>query len=327
MSLENGTKEAKFVYHNTNEWLKQNREHFKPPVCNYLMHGAGRLKVMYVGGPNIRKDFHLQEGEEFFYMIKGDMNLIILENGKFRDVIIKEGEAFHLPGKIPHSPQRFADTMGLVIERERMLQEQDCVRYFVGDTTETLYEEWFYCEDLGTQLGPVIKRYFASEQHKTGKPIPGTITETPPFVPDSERFTEKPFHLRTWIKENLAKLESAGRLRLWDTSYQSDVLALGEGADIDVATVDEETWLLQLVGTSSVEVEGQRTELQEDDSVLIRAHAVYSHYRPKGCVCLYVQMPWASKTRAWSSTKNANKEFVAKCCGKTEIEPANTKKI
>lgn len=55
-------------------------------------HGDGQLKVFFVGGPNQRKDFHLEEGEEFFYMVKGDMNLITLANGAFRDVIIKEGE-------------------------------------------------------------------------------------------------------------------------------------------------------------------------------------------------------------------------------------------
>lgn len=76
----------------------------------------------------------------------------------------------------------------------------------------SLYEEWFHCEDLGSQLGPIIKRletftstgtslyltisdykahmmfykigdvthndsgifrFFASEQCKTGKPVPG----------------------------------------------------------------------------------------------------------------------------------------------------------
>lgn len=30
---------------------------------NKLMFGAGQLKVMYVGGPNIRSDYHLEEGE------------------------------------------------------------------------------------------------------------------------------------------------------------------------------------------------------------------------------------------------------------------------
>jgi 3-hydroxyanthranilate 3,4-dioxygenase len=48
--------------------------------------------VFYVGGPNQRKDYHLEEGEEFFFMRKGDMVLKILEAGKFRDLPIKEGD-------------------------------------------------------------------------------------------------------------------------------------------------------------------------------------------------------------------------------------------
>ena len=36
-------------------------------------------------------------------------------------------------------------------------------RYYTEDdgqkTLNSLYEEWFHCEDLGTQLGPIIKRY------------------------------------------------------------------------------------------------------------------------------------------------------------------------
>lgn len=53
------------------EWLNQNETSFKPPVGNKLMFSTGQLKVMFVGGPNIRKDYHLEEGEELFYMIKG----------------------------------------------------------------------------------------------------------------------------------------------------------------------------------------------------------------------------------------------------------------
>lgn len=33
-----------------------------------------------------------------------------------------------------------------------------------------LYEEWFHCEDLGVQLVPVIKRFFASDAYKSGVP-------------------------------------------------------------------------------------------------------------------------------------------------------------
>ncbi len=38
----------------------------------------------------------------------------------------------------------------------------DISRYYIEKdgkpTMESLYEEWFYCHDLGTQLGQVIKR-------------------------------------------------------------------------------------------------------------------------------------------------------------------------
>lgn len=48
--------------------------------------------MFYVGGPNIRKDFHIEEGEEFFYQVKGDMILKTLENNQFKDIHIREGE-------------------------------------------------------------------------------------------------------------------------------------------------------------------------------------------------------------------------------------------
>lgn len=85
-------------------------------------------------------------------------------------ISILNQQVFLLPSRIPHSPQRDANTVGLVIERERLQSETDGLRYFVeGETGETLFERWFYCEDLGQQLGPVIREYFASEQHKTGE--------------------------------------------------------------------------------------------------------------------------------------------------------------
>ena len=71
------------IHHNTNTWIKENEKYFLPPVCNKMMHND-QLKVFFVGGPNQRKDFHLEEGEELFYMRKGNMQLPILTNGAFR---------------------------------------------------------------------------------------------------------------------------------------------------------------------------------------------------------------------------------------------------
>merc|ERR1719244_713425 len=96
-------------HNKTTEWLEDNQKFFLPPVCNKMMHND-QLKVFYVGGPNQRKDFHLEEGEELFYMRRGAMSLPVLTQGEIKTVHIKEGDVFLLPGRIPHSPQREEDT-------------------------------------------------------------------------------------------------------------------------------------------------------------------------------------------------------------------------
>jgi 3-hydroxyanthranilate 3,4-dioxygenase len=113
-----------------------------------------QLKVFFVGGPNSRRDYHFEEGEEvskiythfeqpiiensgwdllksslqLFYQIDGDMLLKVMENGKPKNIVINEGFIFLLPGRVEHSPQRFADTIGFVVERTRNQEEMDCLR-------------------------------------------------------------------------------------------------------------------------------------------------------------------------------------------------------
>ena len=89
-------------------------------------------KVMFVGGPNKRRDFHLDRGSEFFYQLRGDMKLpIIIGDNELRIVTIKEGEVFCLPSCVLHSPQRLSETsLGMVIERERYPDEPDGLRCF-----------------------------------------------------------------------------------------------------------------------------------------------------------------------------------------------------
>jgi 3-hydroxyanthranilate 3,4-dioxygenase len=123
--------------------------------------------VMAVGGPNQRKDFHVEDGEEFFYQVEGDITVRIIEDGKVRDVPIREGEMFLLPAGIPHSPQRPANTVGLVIERRRAEAERDHLRWFCDQCGELLYDASFQLVDLGKQLKPLIESFYADESRRT----------------------------------------------------------------------------------------------------------------------------------------------------------------
>ena len=44
------------------EFVKRVGPTLAPPVANKLIFGDGFLKVMMVGGPNTRRDYHLQVG-------------------------------------------------------------------------------------------------------------------------------------------------------------------------------------------------------------------------------------------------------------------------
>jgi 3-hydroxyanthranilate 3,4-dioxygenase len=149
------------------EKIKENEPEMQPPVNNRMI-AEDFIKVMIVGGPNERNDYHVSMGSELFYQLKGSMDVKIM-NPKTKlpeKVTIKEGEVFLLPCGVPHSPQRYANTMGLVLEREKSVNEIDCLRWY-STPTETdmnqkpkvIYEEYFHCSDLGTQLVPVIRRY------------------------------------------------------------------------------------------------------------------------------------------------------------------------
>ncbi|MFM8372039.1 MAG: 3-hydroxyanthranilate 3,4-dioxygenase, partial [Bacteroidota bacterium] len=81
------------------KWIEDNRDLLKPPVGNKQIYVENDdFIVMVVGGPNGRKDYHWEEGEELFYQLKGDMHVnIINEEGKPERIDIREGEMFLLP--------------------------------------------------------------------------------------------------------------------------------------------------------------------------------------------------------------------------------------
>jgi len=163
---------------NLKAWIEEHRALLKPPVGNKMIWQDSEFMVMAVGGPNARKDYHVEEGEEFFYQVEGDIVLRIIENGKPRDIPIRQGEMFLLPPGIPHSPQRPANTVGLVIERRRAESEHDHLRWFCENCGELLYDSDFHLVDLGKQLKPIIEQFYGDEKLRTCKKC-GTVMPVP----------------------------------------------------------------------------------------------------------------------------------------------------
>ena len=102
---------------NLRQWIDANRAQLRPPVGNKRVFRDGDFIIMVVGGPNARKDYHVDPGEEFFYQLEGEMVLRTMQEGRAVELPIRAGEVLLLPPKVPHSPQRPANTVGLVIER------------------------------------------------------------------------------------------------------------------------------------------------------------------------------------------------------------------
>lgn len=152
---------------NFTQWIEDNRDRLKPPVCNKVIWQDAEFICMVVGGPNTRTDYHHDEGPEFFYQVEGPMVLKVMEDGRPRDIRIEEGEVFLLPPRVPHSPQRFENTVGLVIERKRLAHEEDGLMWYCEQCHEKVYEEFFHLTDIETQLPPVFERYYSSEDNRS----------------------------------------------------------------------------------------------------------------------------------------------------------------
>lgn len=170
---------------NLNQWIEDNREHLKPPVGNKnLYKDAGDYIVMIVAGPNARKDYHYNETEELFYQLEGEIEVHIQEDGKKRTMRLGPGDMYLHPGKVPHSPVRHENSIGLVIERKRVSPDAvDGLLWFCDNCNHKLHETYFKLDDIEKDFLPRFKKYYASQELRTCDNC-GTVMET------DDRFVE-----------------------------------------------------------------------------------------------------------------------------------------
>jgi len=160
------------------QWIDRHRELLKPPVGNKLLYQDSEIIVMAVGGPNSRKDFHHDPGEEFFLQLEGDILLKTVQSGKIVDIPIRQGEVFLLPRELPHSPRRGANTIGIVVERRRAPDELDGFSWYCENCGRCLYLERVPVANIETQLPGIFARFYGNPELCTCQ-VCGTVMQAP----------------------------------------------------------------------------------------------------------------------------------------------------
>jgi len=154
---------------NLQNWIKENRELLKPPVGNKnLYKEAGDYIVMIVGGPNARKDYHYNETEELFYQLEGQIEVHIQEEGQKKTMALSPGDMYLHPAKVPHSPVRHENSIGLVIERKRKhLDINDGLLWFCDNCNHKLHEVYFPLNDIEKDFLKHFKHFYESKELRT----------------------------------------------------------------------------------------------------------------------------------------------------------------
>jgi 3-hydroxyanthranilate 3,4-dioxygenase len=151
-------------------WIEAHAHLLKPPVGNkQVFMEAEDLIVMVVGGPNARTDYHDDPYEEFFYQLRGNMVLRVIEDGRPRDVPIRQGEILLLPGHVRHSPQRpEPGSVGLVVEKIRPKGVLDGFEWYCPACHALVHRIEVHVKDIAADLPPLFDAFYSGERKCPG---------------------------------------------------------------------------------------------------------------------------------------------------------------
>jgi 3-hydroxyanthranilate 3,4-dioxygenase len=153
---------------NFQKWIDEHKDRLKPPVGNQQIWEDADLMVTVVGGPNQRTDYHDDPVEEFFYQLKGNMVLKVVDGGNFYDVPLREGDIFLLPPHVRHSPQRPEHgSIGLVVEPKRPTSAVDAFEWYCFECQTLVHRVEVNLRSIVTDLPPLYQAFYENEAART----------------------------------------------------------------------------------------------------------------------------------------------------------------
>ncbi len=123
---------------NLQQWINENRSQWGQ---RRVIWQDSDFIAFVTRGPNRRKDYHINPGDEIFYQLEGELNLHYLGGDNKRELaVLKAGELLLLPHKVPHSPRRSEGSWTYVVERKRRAAEEDRFIWVCESCGNLLYD-------------------------------------------------------------------------------------------------------------------------------------------------------------------------------------------
>jgi 3-hydroxyanthranilate 3,4-dioxygenase len=151
---------------NFSRWIDEHAHLLKPPVANRMVFPAAEdLIIQVVGGPNRRTDYHDDPYEEFFFQLRGNIVLNVVEDGRPGEIPVREGEIVLLPAHYRHSPQRpEPGSVGLVVERVRPRDVDDAFEWYCPQCWARVHRVEVNVQDIVKDLPPLFEAFYKSDR-------------------------------------------------------------------------------------------------------------------------------------------------------------------
>ena len=128
---------------NLMKWVAENPDKLKPPLGAKTIFREDDFMVTVVGGPNARTDYHINPTEEFFFQLKGTVNIRIQHEGRPHDIALPEGSI----------------KAGM----------KDTHRWYCESCNAVLFEKTVQIEILERDMPPIFDAYYGDPDHQKCK--------------------------------------------------------------------------------------------------------------------------------------------------------------